>query len=358
MVIIHIANIDASVIGGVQTAVPQMVKAQSQYASVGLINTNGSIISDVKMLTYNGKFELETFPEPFNHPDLVVFHEVYRIEYIKIYKSLLKSNVPYIIIPHGCLSRQAQKRKFLKKFMGNALLFESFIKRAHAIQYLSLNEERMSAFSAYPSFVAGNGIAVPEKKKTTFFENGIRIVYIGRLEIRTKGLDLLLAATKKNEQLLRNNNVQIEIYGPDYEGVHRILQKAIDKYQISDLVSLGREKMGKEKEMILLSADCFVQTSRTEGLPMGPLEALSYGLPCIVTNGVGLGELIESFGAGYQCETSSEGIAKAVELFLDGCENTESMSRAAVQLIETEFDRSLVSKETVDRYSELLNNGY
>lgn len=356
MVIIHIAHIDSSVIGGVQVAVPQMIKAQSQYASVGFINTYGDTVEGIQMLEFIKVNEIKNFPAPFNAPDLVVFHEVYRVEYIGIYKAIRKANIPYIIIPHGCLSKQAQRRKVLKKIAANLLLFNAFIRSARYIQYLSENEAGLSAFSKYPFFICGNGIRIPEKKKNDFFYDGIRIVYIGRLEIRTKGLDLLLEAIKKCEATMRQNNAYVEIYGPDYNGEHDLLRNMIENFGISDLVKLDKEKMGKEKENILLSADCFVQASRTEGLPMGTLEALGYGVPCIVTDGVGLGRIIESYGAGCRCETSARGLANAIRWIIGERENIKNMSIAAVHLIENNFDRNLVAKETVDRYKEMIKS--
>lgn len=356
MVIIHIANIDSSVIGGVQVAVPQMIKAQSQYASVGLINTHGDSIDGIQMIDFNGVFEKSKFPVQFDNPNMVVFHEVYRFEYIEIYKAVQKAKTPYIVIPHGCLSKQAQKRKFLKKTVANILFFNGFLKSACCIQYLSNNEAEMSAFPRYHSFVCGNGIRIMKKRKTEFFNDGIKIVYIGRLEIKTKGLDLLIEAVKDVGAFMRRIGARVEIYGPDYNGEHELLRKMINEREVSDLVSLEREKIGKEKESILCAADCFIQTSRTEGLPMGPLEALGYGVPCIVTDGVGLGELIETFGAGYRCETSSKGIAGAIRRFIGEKEKIEVMSRAATRLVENKFDCNLIAKETVDRYSRILKN--
>ena len=175
MVIIHIANIDTAMIGGVQVAVPEIVKAQSQYATVGLMNTRGEKIDGVCMLEFDGIFETNRFPKPFNKPDIVVFHEVYRFEYIRIYRTLIDAQIPYIIIPHGCLSKKAQHKKYIKKHIANFLFFENFIKSSSSIQYLSDNEKRMSAFSRYPSFVSGNGVLIPNKTKTSFSKEGIKI---------------------------------------------------------------------------------------------------------------------------------------------------------------------------------------
>lgn len=48
-------------------------------------------------------------------------------------------------------------------------------------------------------------------------DNVIKGIFIGRISIYHKGLDLLVDACKQIETLLRKRHVQIEIYGPDRE---------------------------------------------------------------------------------------------------------------------------------------------
>lgn len=43
-------------------------------------------------------------------------------------------------------------------------------------------------------------------------------------------------------------------------------------------------RFGEEKELLLRGASCFVLPSDLEGMPMALLEAMSYGLPCIVAD--------------------------------------------------------------------------
>ena len=74
MVIIHIANIDPDVIGGVCIAVPKMVRAQSKYADIGLINTSGKAVDGVRELHFGEKPDIAALPEPFNKPDIIIFH--------------------------------------------------------------------------------------------------------------------------------------------------------------------------------------------------------------------------------------------------------------------------------------------
>lgn len=355
MVIIHIANIDTSVIGGVQFAVPKMIKAQSQHANVCLINTHGDLIDGLQTIQYDKAFDIDKFPSPYDKPDIIVFHEVYRFEYISIYKKLVARRIPYVVIPHGCLSKKAQQKKRIKKTAANIIFFNRFIKYARSVQYLSANEQNLSVFKKHPAMVAGYGVSVPGKKNTVFGRTGIKFVYIGRLEIHIKGLDLLLAAIKRSEETLRQSCATLEIYGPDYNGSHKVLAQMIHKLNIADLVRLDNEKMGMDKQEILLSATCFIQTSRTEGLPSGPLEALSYGVPCIVTQGVGLGGIIESYGAGYQSENTIEDISKTIERFIQNIDNLDNLSQSAIRLINDNFDVDMLAKKAVDEYCNMLD---
>lgn len=355
MVIIHIANIDTAVIGGVQFAVPEMVKAQSRYADVRLLNTYGDIVDNVPMLHYDSKFDINKLSPPFNKPDIVIFHEIYRFEYIKIYRHLVKCNIPYIIVPHGCLSKKAQQKKKFKKTIANTMFFNNFINHAQSIQYLSNNEKDMSVFKKHLCFVTGNGVSIPNEKKCSFSKTKIKFVYIGRLEMHIKGLDLLLNAIKKCENLLRESCAIFEIYGPNYDNSHQSLIQMINKLDIADLVYINKEKTGEEKKEILCSATCFIQTSRTEALPLGPLEALSYGLPCVVSEGVGLGNIIEDYGAGYQSENTVDGISNSIEQFIKNIDEIEIMSNAAICLIGENFDINLIAKKAVDIYSDIVN---
>ncbi len=356
MVIIHIAHIDTSIIGGVQMAVPQMVMAQSHFADVALLNTFGDPIQGVRMLPYNGQFDAKLYPAPFHKPDIVIFHEVYRFEFIKLYQMVKANAIPYVVIPHGCLTENAQRRKFLKKATANLIFFNRFLREATAIQFLSENERQMSGKWGKAAFVAGNGIAMPEKRKSVFFAEGIRIAYIGRLEIRTKGLDLLVEAVENCQDMMRKHKVRVDIYGPNDGDVHAVLRQMIERKQLSDLIAVSGAKMGKEKEAILLSSDCFIQPSRTEGLPMGPLEALAYGLPCIVTAGTGLGALVEKYHAGYSCDTSSDGISGAIVKLIQERGKAEELSLGAVKLIESNFDRETIGKATVGKYGQIAKS--
>ena len=354
MVIIHIANIDKKIIGGVQTAVPLMIKGQSKYANVAFINIHGDAFKNIEMIDYNEKFDIANFPYPFNRPDIIVFHEIYRFQYIKIYKKLVRLSIPYVIIPHGCLSKKAQSKKFFKKFIANILFFNKFIKNAIAIQYLSQNERKLSIYANKKFFISGNAIGKSKIKKNNFSNDCIKFVYIGRLDIWIKGLDLLLKAIEKNKDIFCQKKVSFDIYGPNCNHSRDKLKKKVDKLKLSNLVFLHKEVFYEQKEEALLLADCFIQTSRTEGLPLGLIEALGYGIPCIITKGTGLADIVEKYGAGYCCETNVNSISIGINCFIDNYKNVKNMSEASINLVDETFDLNKITKKMVDTYVEII----
>lgn len=207
-------------------------------------------------------------------PELVVFHGFYHLEMVLLSKILIKKRIPYIIVPHGSLTKKAQQIKRLKKIIGNILLFNKFLKKAKAVQVLSKNEYQESKIEN-EKFIETNGINIPDKSKSKFSANAINFVYIGRIDILIKGLDLLFDAIIRQKEFLRKNNCKFFIYGPQSKDFYR-LQEILHKECLQDLIVLKREVYGEEKVQALLNADIFIQTSRTEAMPMGILEALSY----------------------------------------------------------------------------------
>ena len=355
MVILHFAAIENNPFNGVCVAAPQHVISQKEFATVGFINIKNIEIDILKdypgtQMDFVKPFDIKALPDPFNKPDIVVFHECYRVDYLQIAKNLGKNGIPYVVMPHGELRMEAQQKKHLKKVAANILLFNFFINHAVAIQCLSEEEMKATHFGK-KKFIGTNGISIPECHKTEFSTEGIKFIYIGRYEWRVKGLDLLFKAINIDADLLRRNNYHFDLYGPDVLGRLDQVRELVKENEIEDLVSLYTEISGNEKEVKLLDADIFIQTSRHEGMPMGILEAMSYGIPCLITEGTSLGAFVENNNAGWACKNDSDSIAECLNNIYD----LKIKSVNARKSVKNTYSWNAISENTIRKYKVILS---
>ena len=270
--------------------------------------------------------------DDFKDPDIAVFQECYRKDYLKLVKRITAKGIPYVIIPHGELSDEAQKKKHLKKMIANLLLFNRFTNRAAAIQCLSQREFDTTHFGK-KKVIATNGVFMPGKRKESFNSGKTNIVYIGRLDAFHKGLDILIDAAKINHEKLISSNTVINVYGPDFEGRLAHLKELVKAADVGDAVKLHDPVSGDEKVNVLLGAD---------------------GIPCLVTRGTTLGEKIGDGGCGIMAETDPESVAGKMMQMIESKDRYKEMSDNGIKFVEDNFSWNAVAQETVRLYSGLL----
>lgn len=356
MVILHIACLNNDLASGVDLVVPLHIIKQSDFASTALINVAGVKIESIKnQFLYKPNLELSDLPSPFNHPDIVVFHETYRFQYLKLYRQLLNGKIPYIIVPHGELNSSAQRKGWLKKKIANLFFFKGFINSALAIQTLSLKEKETTKFRPL-KFVSTNGVLIPSCEKQSFNTNKIIFSYIGRLSIYNKGLDLLLEAIYLKKAFLKSNHCEFHLYGPPSTNntIKRIV-RMIKKYKVEDIVFLHNAVYGEEKYKVLQLSDVFIQTSRSEGMPTGLLEALAFGMPCLITVGTSLGELVSNNDCGWVANIDVKSISSLLETAVNDKAKFLAKSKNSKQLIANNFDWETIAYDTINAYKNLIS---
>lgn len=305
---------------------------------------------------------INSLEKPFNKPDLVIFHEVYRYPFIKIYKELKNRNIPYIIIPHGSLNKKAQSKHKLKKILGNMLLFRKFIKNANSIQFLSEKENKRSLQFNKDKYVLGNGIYIDKDVELKEYKKNQKIfkyIYIGRFDIKIKGLDILLKACNRNKEFMRKNNIQLSIYGKDSKDKKGKLyiNNYIQKNKLEDVIKLNSEIYDKEKIEKLIDADIFIQTSRTEGQPLSILEALGYGKPVIATPGTNFSKVVEKEKMGWETKLNSKDIALKMQEAYEFSKKygLNNYSYNAKTYIEENFMWEDITKKALSIYKKVYN---
>ncbi|MBM2817806.1 MAG: hypothetical protein HW401_396 [Parcubacteria group bacterium] len=123
--------------------------------------------------------------------------------------------------------------------------------------------------------IISNGVYMPEIRKTHCPEH---ILFLGRIEINQKGLDLLLKAFS----IVRDKiNYKLAIAGSGNNNELKKLKKIIESYDLMGKINLLGKVGGYEKEDAFRKSAFVVIPSRFETLSLVALEAMSFGLPVI-----------------------------------------------------------------------------
>lgn len=358
--VLHVSRIDNNMSKGTSVVIPEYILSQNKFSNVGLLNCNNlklsklDNISNVFMLSDNKNMRvLKQFK-----PDIVVFHEVYKPYYLKIFKHCISNDIPYIIIPHGCITKTAQNHKKLKKMLGNFMFFNKFLRLSSTIQYLSLNEANNTAFPNLKYYIIGNGIDnIPTINRYSTFGHAkkcLNFVYVGRYDYYIKGLDQLLKSFTFAK--INNLNIHLNLYGSGSKSDEYLIRKYISNNNIDDYVSLNGPIFGEEKRKALIKNDIFVQTSRTEGQPLGVAEALCLGMPVILSVGTGFSDVINNYKIGYLVNTDCNDIYDKI---IDACNNTnklDEMSKNAYEFSKREYLWDDISLKSIKIYKNIIFN--
>ena len=362
MTIVYISHLQGDIANGLAWSVPASIKAQEKIDNVLWLNTSGAYLdhwSNVKCFCKSKRLRsLSHLNAPFNKPDVVVFEGFYDdINDVILGYWLRKNRIPYVIIPRSALTYKAlHNHAYLKKCIAHTLFYDSFIKKALALQYLTLREcEDTKTVFDCNYFIVPNGIDLPQTTKE-FHEgvHSIHAVFVGRIDIYQKGLDILLDAMAEIKDNLVSHQFELIIYGPvtqDYDKVVNLIKEK----DLNDIIRMGGQIYKEEKEKALLAADLFILTSRFEGLPMGLLEALSYGLPCAITDGSNMKQEIEVSNAGWSAENNKDSVKSMLLQVLAEKDKLEEKGRSA-RLLSQKYDWNSIALKTHEELSRLLND--
>lgn len=239
--------------------------------------------------------------------------------------------VPYVYNAEGALCPTRLRDKALRKRVFLALHERRTLREAAAIHALTQKEAHDAvAQGADPHrvHVVPNGVALPAASPTRAAARGrlgwaddeFVILFLGRLSAM-KCPDVLLEASSA---LLASGRARLVLAGPD-DGMAARLRERAAQLGLLDRVHLPGLVTGGARDDLWSAADVFVLPSRSEGLPLGPLEAAARGLPSIVTRACNLPE-IASHDAGLVVD---DGVAALQAALADVAGNVESRQRRA-----------------------------
>lgn len=288
-----------------------------------------------------------------DRPDVVIFHGVFYWALIRLSDFLIRNGIPYFIELHGALSMQNKEQSHAKKTVFQILFLNRVIRKAKAIIYLNHSEYCNSAIKNINSkcVIIPNGCDIPRipfihKEKC---KGKTELLFLGRIDVKHKGLDVFIQAIEYLNNHNKTADLHFSFYGIGNNADTEYLKR--EMAQIGDVATYYGAVYGADKQRVFSNADIFIHPSRYEGFPMAILEALSFGLPCIISPMTNVSDIILSSNCGWITTLDpvdiAETILRAKAEFLTKRDNCQ---RAIEDLT---WDN--IAKDSIEKYSKLLD---
>lgn len=273
-------------------------------------------------------------------------------EFYTLSKMLRKASIPYIITGHGAYNEVAMKKSQWRKRLYFMLFEKSLVANASSVHFLGESEESglKKVVRKFRSVLVPNGVEEIDKPRiTSSYNSEIKLGFCGRLDMHTKGLDLLTDGFAAFLELHDNAKLVLIGDGADREP----LQKRCADLGIMDKVQFLGSKFGQEKLDIISGMDAFFHPSRNEGLPTAVLEAAALGVPCVVSKESNMRGYIQahSSGIGLQ-ENTAEKLTESMVTIAQLKRNGEiaRLQENCEIMIKKEFDWKIIAERLVNTY--------
>lgn len=286
------------------------------------------------------------------NPKTTIFHlhGAFTPQLYMVARLLKKNNLEYVLTPHGGYNLVAlQKSRFTKLIYIN--LFEKYLVRNAKMVQLIGQSETIGTDKYFKNnhIIIPNGQILNKKSSLSSKKHKLTIGFIGRIDIHTKGLDLLLIGLKK---VIKKLEIKLQIIGS--KGEMKELLQLVENNELQDNVEFMGAQYGRDKLELMSKWDALCLTSRNEGLPGVVLEAASIGIPCIISNETNMGSYVNQYESGWVLEKNTpQNIAQAILNVLDAkkyCRH-KKFGDAAYKMIQKEFEWGIIVKQLSEVYA-------
>lgn len=187
-----------------------------------------------------------------------------------------------VVSPRGTLAPWALSRSRWKKRLMWTLATKRALTSASCLHATAESECRQFRDNGLrnPVAIIPNGIAMPSLRPRDL-QARKQLLFLGRIH-PNKGIDLLLHAWKLVEGEF--GDWDLRIVGPDNNGYLAEMQALARSLRVKRVVFSGG-LVGVKKDEAFRLADLFILPSHSESFGLAIAEALSHGIPAIVTKG-------------------------------------------------------------------------
>lgn len=303
--------------------------------------------------------------------DVTFIHCIWQYNSVAVYRAIIGTNIPYAVFTHGMLAPYFKERyplKHLKKWVYWRLVLRKLLHDANAVLF-TCEEEKILARKSFSHYrvhetVVPYGTFGPQcdsKIATAKFLSkwpalrGKRIaIFLGRIH-PIKGTDILIQAFA--DTLAKDPDWHLVVMGPDQGGMRQKLDELARRLGMSDRITWTGMQQGEIKWGAYYASEVFVLPSHQENFGIVVAEALSCGLPVIISTKVNIWREVMSYWAGLVCEDTAEGTREALHRWslLTPSEIAALRSRSK-KCFDELFDYKVTSKRTLENVEQIARH--
>jgi glycosyltransferase involved in cell wall biosynthesis len=276
--------------------------------------------------------------------DVVHVHLARELVVLPVALAARRRGIPYVLQTHGMV---VPSRHPLAPPL-DAVWTRKILRGAGAVFYLTPQErDQLGAVAGerLPLVRLGNG--VPDYPPAVETPGPPEVLFAARMHPRKRPIAFVEMA---KSLLDAGVNARFALVGPD-EGEGPALRRALEgDPRISWEGALPPDAIPRR----LASADVYVLPAVREPYPMSVLEAMSVGLPVVVTDDCGLAPLVKHAQSGIVTDPSIAALAAAVEKILRDQSLAHAMGQRGRSTVRTELSMHAVGDRLENVYSELI----
>jgi glycosyltransferase involved in cell wall biosynthesis len=273
-----------------------------------------------------------------------------------------KFGIPSVISPRGSLMKDPMRRKGIKKSIYFSFFEKKNLQHATGIFFTTPQEEtefREQGFPLQNGFVIPNALREGMKegdgesfrKRFGILPSARVVLFMGRLN-PIKGLDILLPAFQKIAH--ENTDAVLVLAGPDENNFKKVLEEKIKELGIEGRVIFTGLLHTEEKYSAFSACDIFTLPSYSESFGMAALEAMFFGKPVVLTEGVALAPFVSRAGAGEISAQNEKSLSEALQSFFEHPERMKECGEKGRALVSREFSPKTIAQKCLNAYDTIL----
>lgn len=273
---------------------------------------------------------------------------------VAMLKYLRLIKLPLVAVPAAGGGEDQADVALLQSLPGTRKIIEILNRQCDCINFIAPGIEKSllaMGLRAKMSARIPNGVLIPKDRAVGPVSRVERLLFVGRL-VYQKALDVLFPVLARLTEAGFRFELRLIGDGSDRRNLETLGRRLNLQQRVSFLGRQSQEVVGEE----LKKAHLFVLPSRYEGMSNAALEAMSYGLPCVLTRCGGIDAYLSS-DTSWICKPGDQDslyqeLTSALRITP---EEWQKRSLASRVLVEENFSMNSVARRNIELFKNLVN---